>query len=358
MRFIFKTSYQQDIRLFKDRNTAVWYGLLVLFLLALPGLIGGYYLSQASFIAIYAIVGLGLMLLSGYTGQISLGHAAFLAIGAYVEVKLFSAGVPFLVSAPIATLAAALAGFAIGLPALRLHGIYLAIATLAFGLIVEAVLYQWESVTGGGLGLTVGNIDLLGFEITSGPAFYYLVLAIAIGTLLVMRNLLRSPTGRAMVAIRDSEISARSMGVNLAKYKTLSFSLSAGITGLAGVLYAHQLQFINPTQFGIFTSIELLMIIVIGGLGSLHGAVLGAIFMTVLPELIIIAKDYMPRSLAYQPGLQPMLFGAMLVAFVLFEPAGIYGRWLKIRTYFQLFPFYKKAMFAKEKTYMKSERLN
>lgn len=177
-------------------------------------------------------------------------------------------------------------------------------------------------------------------------------------SLLLVRNLLRSPTGRALVAIRDSEVSARSMGVNLAKYKTLSFTLSAGLTGLGGALYAHQLQLVNPTQFGVFVSIELLMIIIIGGLGSLHGAVLGALFMTALPELIITFKEFLPTRLAYQPGLQPMLFGVLLVAFVIFEPRGLYGRWLKIRTYFQLFPFYKKGMFAREKTYMKSERLN
>ncbi len=358
MRFLFKTSYNQDIRLFKDAQTAVWYGLLVIILFALPAFLGGYYLSLASFIGIYSIIGLGLMLLSGYTGQISLGHAAFMAIGAYLEVKLFNAGVPFLLSISLSVLGTALIGAIVGLPALRLHGIYLAIATLAFGLIVEAVLYQWDSVTGGSLGLTVGNIHLLGMEVTPGPRFYYLVLLVAIGTLLIVRNLLRSPTGRALVAIRDSEVSARSMGVNLAKYKTLSFTLSAGITGLGGALYAHQLQLVNPTQFSIFASIELLMIIIIGGMGSLHGAVLGAVFMTVLPELIVTFQGYLPMSLAYQPGLQPMLFGLLLVAFVIFEPKGLYGRWVKVRTYFQLFPFYKKGMFAREKTYMKSERLN
>lgn len=358
MRFQFKTSYNQDIRLFQDARSAAWYGLLVIILFALPAVLGGYYLSLASFIAIYSIIGVGLMLLSGYTGQISLGHAAFMAIGAYLEVKLFNAGVPFLLSAPLAVLGTALVGALVGLPALRLHGIYLAIATLAFGLIVEAVLYQWDSVTGGSLGLTVDPIHIFGFEVAAGPPFYYLALVVAIGTVLVVRNLLRSPTGRALVAIRDSEVSARSMGINLAKYKTLSFTLSAAITGLGGVLYAHQLRIVNPTQFGVFTSIELLMIILIGGMGSLHGAVLGAIFMTLLPELIITFKDYLPTSLAYQPGLEPMLFGALLVAFVIFEPKGLYGRWLKIRTYFQLFPFYKKGMFAREKTYMKSERLN
>jgi len=358
MRFIFRTSYERDIRLFRDRTTMGLYMALGLLLLALPWLLGEYYLSQASFIAIYAIVGLGLMLLSGFTGQISLGHAAFLAVGAYTEAWLSTRGIPFLISLPLAIAASAFAGLMVGLPALRLKGIYLAIATLAFGFIIEVSLQQWESVTGGSMGLTLDPIILLGMPLDSETHFYYLALALAGLTLLLLRNLLRSPTGRAFVAIRDSEISARSMGIGLAKFKTLAFVISSAITGLAGALYAHKLQFISPEQFGVFVSIELLMIIVIGGMGSLHGAFLGAVFMTVLPELIAILRDHLPTSLAYQPGLQPTIFGAVLIAFVLFEPAGIYGRWVKVRTYFQLFPLYRKGLLKREKSYVKSDRLS
>ncbi|MCK7542761.1 MULTISPECIES: branched-chain amino acid ABC transporter permease [Marinobacter] len=358
MRFLFKTSYNQDIRLFKDRITMGWYLALGVVLLVLPLLLGEYYLSQASFVLIYAIVGLGLMLLSGFTGQISLGHAAFLAVGAYTEAVLSARGVPFVVSLPMAMAVSAAAGFVVGLPALRLKGIYLAIATLAFGFIVEVTLQQWESVTGGSMGLLLEPVTLLGVTLDSESGFYYLALGLTGLTLLILKNLLRSPTGRAFVAIRDSEISARSMGIGLARYKTLAFVISAAITGLAGALYAHKLQFISPEQFGVFVSIELLMIIVIGGMGSLHGAFLGALFMTMLPEFIAILREYLPSSLAYQPGLQPTIFGAILILFVLLEPAGLYGRWVKIRTWFQLFPLYRKGLMKREKSYVKSDRLS
>jgi branched-chain amino acid transport system permease protein len=168
---------------------------------------------------------------------------------------------------------------------------------------------------------------------------------------------MRSPTGRALVAIRDSEISAQSMGIHLARYKTIAFALSAAITGIAGALYAHKLQFISPEQFNALVSIQLLMIIFIGGIGSFHGAIFGAIFMISLPEAISAAKDWLPQSIGGQPGLEPTIFGLILILFILFEPLGIYGRWLKIRTYFALFPFYRRSMFKRQKAYMKSERL-
>jgi branched-chain amino acid transport system permease protein len=170
-------------------------------------------------------------------------------------------------------------------------------------------------------------------------------------------NLLRSPTGRAFVAIRDSEISAQSMGINLARYKTTAFALSAAITGLAGALYAHKLRFISPEQFTFLQSIELLIILVVGGVGSIYGAIFGAAFWIVVQQLIVLAKDWLPPAIGQQTGLQPTIFGLILVAFVLFEPMGLYGRWLKIRTFFQLFPFYRKGLFRRQKSYMKSERL-
>jgi branched-chain amino acid transport system permease protein len=174
---------------------------------------------------------------------------------------------------------------------------------------------------------------------------------------LAVLNILRSPTGRAFVAIRDSEISAQSMGVNLARYKTLSFALSAALAGIGGALYAHKLQFISPDQFNILQSIDLLLMIVVGGLGSVHGAFLGAIFLIAMPQLISLSKDFLPAVIGQAPGLQAVVYGIVLVVFVLFEPLGMYGRWLKIRTYFQLFPFYRKGMFKRQKTFQKSDRL-
>jgi branched-chain amino acid transport system permease protein len=173
-----------------------------------------------------------------------------------------------------------------------------------------------------------------------------------------MINLMRSPTGRAFVAIRDSEISAQSMGIHLARYKTVAFALSAMLTGVAGALYAHKLQFISPDQFGLLQSIELLLLIVVGGLGSVHGAFLGAIFVISMPQLIALGKDYLPAAIGMAPGLQGVVFGVVLIAFVLFEPMGIYGRWLKVRTYLQIFPFYRKGMFKRQKSFQKSDRLS
>jgi branched-chain amino acid transport system permease protein len=357
MRFLFKTSYDQDLRLFRHSGQVFWYGLLFAVLLAAPWWASEYTMTQLHFIGIYSIAGLGLMLLVGFTGQISLGHAAFLAVGAYTEALLAAAGWPFWSTLPCAALLSAVVGIVVGLPALRLKGIYLAIATLAFGVIVEEILARWESLTGGNSGLHVKPIELFGAKLDGDADFYYFVLALTAVCCIALANLLRSPTGRAFVAIRDSEISASCMGVNLAKYKTLSFALSAALTGIGGALYAHKVSFISPEQFTLLVSIELVTLVILGGVGSLHGAVFGAAFIIVLPQLIAIAKDYLPAGVAGAAGLQSTVFGLVLIGFIIFEPMGLYGRWLKIRTWFELFPFYRKGMFRRQKTYMKSERL-
>jgi branched-chain amino acid transport system permease protein len=357
MRFLFRTDYDQDLRLFKHGAQVFWYGLLFAVLLAAPWWASEYMMTQLHFIGIYSIVGLGLMLLVGFTGQISLGHAAFLAVGAYTEALLAAAGWPFWLSLPCAALLSAAVGIVVGLPALRLKGIYLAIATLAFGVIAEEIAARWESLTGGNSGLHVKPIELFGAKLDGDADFYYLVLALTAVCCIALANLLRSPTGRAFVAIRDSEISAACMGVNLARYKTLSFALSAALTGVGGALYAHKVSFISPEQFTLLVSIELVTLVILGGVGSLHGAVFGAAFIIVLPQLISIAKDYLPAAVAGAAGLQSTVFGLVLIGFIIFEPMGLYGRWLKIRTWFELFPFYRKGMFRRQKTYMKSERL-
>jgi branched-chain amino acid transport system permease protein len=308
-------------------------------------------------VLIYGIVGLGLMLLAGFTGLFSLGHAAFLGVGAYTQAVMVNAGVPFPIALACAGLLAAAVGVVVGLPALRVKGIYLGMATLAFGFIVEEGLARWESVTGGNKGLMVNYPSLFGWELDSTNEFYFLCLVVCVGSTLAIVNLMRSSTGRAFVAIRDSEISAQSMGIHLARYKTLSFALSAALAGLGGALYAHKIQFLSPEQFSIIQSIDLLLMVVIGGLGSIHGAFLGAIFLIVMPQLIALGKDYLPDAIGQAAGLQGTVYGLVLIAFVLFEPMGLYGRWLKIRAYFQLFPFYRKGMFKRQKSFQKSDRL-
>ncbi|MCW5671890.1 MAG: branched-chain amino acid ABC transporter permease [Hydrogenophaga sp.] len=357
MRFLFKTDYNQDIRLAKHGGHRFWYSLLGLFLVVAPWVIPEYWLAQLTFVLIYAVVGLGLMLLAGFTGLFSLGHAAFLGVGAYTQAIMVNAGIPFPLALACAGLLSAAVGMVVGLPALRVKGIYLGMATLAFGFIVEEVIARWEHVTGGNAGLMVQYPALFGWALDSTEEFYFLCLVVTVLATLGIVNLMRSSTGRAFVAIRDSEISAQSMGIQLARYKTLSFALSAALAGIGGALYAHKIQFLSPEQFSIIQSIDLLLMVVIGGLGSIHGAFLGAIFLIVMPQLIALGKDFLPEAIGQAAGLQGAVYGIVLIAFVLFEPMGLYGRWLKVRTWFQLFPFYRKGLFKRQKTFQKSDRL-
>ena len=357
MRFIFKTHYDQDIAVVKHGGQVFWYALLMGVMLVAPWLVGDYWMTQLSFILIYSIAGLGLMVLAGFTGLASLGHAAFLGVGAYTHVFLLGLGWPFLLAMSTAAALSASVGVIVGLPAMRVKGIYLAIATQAFGFIVEEVFARWEHVTGGNAGKSVPGVVIFGFDIGSGAGFYYLCLALCVLVTFGVLNLLRTGTGRAFIAIRDSEISAQSMGIAIAQYKTLAFAISAALTGLAGALYAHKLQFISPEQFGALQSIELLLLVVVGGLGSVHGAFLGAIFLIAMPQLIAVSKDYLPPAIGQASGLQGLIYGAVLVGIVLFEPMGMYGRWLKMRTYLQLFPFYRRGMFRRQKAFTKSERV-
>lgn len=356
MRFIMKLNYDEDLRLFRYRSTFFWYLALVVGLLILPALLDNYFISLLNFISIYSVASIGMMLLTGYTGQVSLGHAAFLAMGSYTSAILTIKGWPFLVALPLSGIFAALVGIVIGLPALRLSGLYLAIATMGFAFIVDEILVRWESLTRGNLGIYLSPPSIGPLIFDSEKSFYYLGLAILILTLLAAKNILRSPTGRAMIAIRDSEVAAQTMGINLAKYKTVAFALSAFFTGIAGSLYAHKVTFINPESYTLLVSIELLVMIIIGGLGSLHGAIYGTAFVILLPQLIILTKDYLPRYLRDQTGLEAGLYGLMIILFILFEPLGLYGRWLKTKFYFETFPLYKKETFKKEKKFYKAER--
>ncbi len=357
MRTFFKTRYEQDLAIARHGGDYFWYGLLFLVLLAVPVLIGEFYVKEMAGLYIFSIAGVGLMLLVGYSGLISLGHAAFMGIGAYTNAVLLSKGVPFLLTLPAAGLVTALAGAAIGIPTLRMSGLYLAIATLAFGGILANVFAKWESVTGGFDGFPVQTPDIFGLKIVGAGGIYYLALAVLIFTMWLVANILRSPLGRAMVAIRDSEISAQSMGINLARYKTMAFAISAGITGLAGALFGHYVRHLAPDAFEILLSIQLVTIVFVGGLGSVHGAVLGAIFVALLPQAIAILRDTLPYGIGNTPGLEPALFGLILVLSILFAPHGMYGGWLKFKSYFTDFPLHRRSASRRQKSYAKSERL-
>jgi len=379
VRFIFKTSYAQDLGVFRDGVQRNWYVAIFLSLLALPVLVPAY-LVDISLVCIYGLCGLSLMVLAGYTGLVSLGHAAFLGIGAYAHVYFAQdLGLPWVVAAALACVLTAAAGVLVGLPALRMTGVYLSIATLAFAIIIQEVLTRWEKVTGGLKGKPVEKAVIFGAYLGSDAAFYFLCLAFLIGGLWLTGNLLRSPTGRAWVAIRDSEIAAQSMGVNLAVYKTIAFAYSAALMGIAGVLFAHHVGFLAPDIFSVLLSIQFLLMVVVGGIGSLHGAFYGAVFVALLPVAISQARDSVPGwigavvgllgkeagSAAFlavdqfvkKPGLEPGLFGLILVLFILFEPLGIHGRSRKLQLYFSTFPLYKRATFRRQKAYMRSQRL-
>ena len=357
MRFIFKTRYEQDIQLFPHSGAAFWYGLLTAAALAAPFLLASFYIGELSLLIIYAIAGLSVMLVVGYTGLVSLCHAAFLGIGAYAHVYCIKRGVPFLASVGVAGLLTGLTGALVALPAIRMRGLYLAIATLAFGSIVEQVFIRWESVTGGTRGMVVPKPNLFGWSVESETGLYHLCLAFLVLSIVGILNLLRAPTGRAFMAIRDSEIAAQSMGVSLARYKALAFSASAFLAGVAGALFAHKIGYLSPDIFTALLSIQLLTLVVVGGVGSIHGAIFGAIFLVLLPTVIAILRDRLPEAIAQKPALEPLIYGLVLVLFVLFEPLGIYGRWRKIKFFFSSFPLYKRATFKRQKAYMRTERL-
>jgi branched-chain amino acid transport system permease protein len=365
MRTVFKTSYDADIDLFRDRVQAFWYLSLLALAIVIPFLISSFAVGELTHMLIWAIAGMGLMVLVGQTGQASLGHAAFLAVGCYANVLLQERlGLPFLLSFPLAGIIAGLAGVLIAIPTTRLHGIYLAIATLAISILADDLIVLWEPLTGGVIGLFAPTINIFGLEFdryATPDRFYWLTLTVAVLVVLLYRNLQRSPLGRSFAAVRDSEISAQAMGVNVARTKAMAFGLSTAITGLAGALMGHFAGVFNNETFNIIISIQLLLMIVIGGLGSIHGAFFGAIIVALLPQAISMTRDMIAGivgggSIAI-PGMETAIFGVILMIFILFEPLGIYGRWLKVRTYFQLFPFYRRDMFRRQKSYLKTERM-
>lgn len=290
--------------------------LLAIVALAIGQIFLGKYAQYAiNLISVYVIVALGLNILTGYTGQLSIGHAGFFAIGAYVSgILVTKAAVSFWLALPLTAVISLAAGFILGLPALRLTGLYLAMATMGFGYIVQEAIVQWSSMTGGSDGIKIGRPSIGPFTFHQDRMYFYVILAMVLILFAVSRNLLRSKIGRAFVSIRDSEIAAQSTGVSLAKYKTLAFAISAAYTGIAGSLYAPLIGYINPENFDIFLSIEFVAMIVIGGLGSLLGSLLGAILLTILPEVLRGLKE-----------LQGITYGIAMLIFILFFPKGISG---------------------------------
>ncbi len=305
------------------RRNVVWI-LALLGLLLAPAVLSPWGVSQLGFIAIYVIAGSGLMLLAGFAGQLSLCHAAFIGIGAYAEAILQARGWPLEASLPVAAVLAALAGTLAAWPARRLAGIYLAIATLSFGFIVQEVFARWETLTGGNAGLVVAPARSLLAPVVSQVGLYWLAWALALASLWSMGRLLGSSGGRTFIALREDAVAAAILGVATAQAKTQVFTLAAVLGGLAGALYAHQIRFISPEQFDWVMSIELLMMLVIGGLATRAGIVLGAVFLIALPQALGLLRDMLPTAVP-PAGLELFLFGLVLVLTLRFAPAGLAG---------------------------------
>ena len=289
---------------------------IVVILLILPWLLGSFYLYTLSLILVNVIIATGLNLLTGNAGQVSLCSSTFMAIGAYSAMVLnLKFGLTYWLALPLAGLIAAALGFGLGVPALRLRGYYLALATLAFLEIIQIVIQEASTLTGGVRGLLAPRPTFAGFKLND-QSFYYFILVITFLMIYIARNLLNSPLGRAFNAIRNSEAAAQALGISLAQVKVIAFTISAFYAGLAGGLYAPLVGFVDPVEFGLWTSIFHLTMIIVGGLGSLMGSVVGAVVITGLPEWLRGLKEY--RDLAS---------GAILLCFLIFMPTGIAGMW-------------------------------
>jgi branched-chain amino acid transport system permease protein len=346
-----KKDYYEDVQLFSSGVVAFWICLLIVFLAAFPFLVKNYYVYVANYMAINVIVVVGLNLLVGFTGQISLGHAGFFAIGAYGNIILMTnLHFPFLVALPAAALVAALFGFLLGLPALRLEGPYLTIATLGFGLTITQVIGRIEFF-GGRQGLHAPDLIIGPWHLNTDRDFYYLLITITILLTIAARNLIKTRVGRAFIAIRDADIAAETMGVNLVIYKTLSFAVSAFYAGIGGGLFAFVLRFIEPEVFTLLMSVMFLAMVVVGGLGSIMGSIAGACLLGWLDLqlrnilsipylgdwLEALSKSYF--SITGVSNIQYIVFGLILIAIMLFEPLGIFGIWIRTKKYWKTWPF-------------------
>ncbi len=339
----FRVSYESDSRIF-DSPVGLWACVAFLVLLGLvPLQATSYQLDVLNRIGIAIIGAVGLNILTGFAGQISIGQAAFLAVGAYAGANLTALGVPLLVALLGAGLVTAAVGMVFGIPSLRLKGLYLAMATLAAHFIIEFVVIRWRAVTGGTDGLVVEPPVLLGRTIDTGTELFYLTYAIVVAAVLFARNLFRTRVGRAFVAIRDRDIAAEVMGIPLFGYKLLAFGVSSFYAGVAGALLAYQAGIISPENFPITVAIDYLAMIIIGGLGSVLGSVLGAVFMTLVPEVLRLAATALsgtfPALLGLIVSLRGAVFGLLIILFLVFEPDGMAARWRTIKAYWKLWPF-------------------
>lgn len=341
---IFHTTYQADMALRRTHTQKIRIALLLVFVIAFPFFANPYYLFLANQVGIAVIGAIGLNILVGYTGQISLGQGGFMAVGAYTAGLLTARfGLPWYASTLAACLVTALVGALFGIPSLRLKGLYLAIATLAAQEIILWVVTHWDAITGGVDALVVPDPTLFGLKMNTDFRFYWVIWGLAGLTALLTINLFRTRFGRAFIAIRDQDIAAEVMGIDLFRYKLLAFAISSFFVGLAGTMIAHYRNIVTWERFTVDVSVTYLAMIIIGGLGSVSGSVFGATFMTLLPAVLTnlgrALRTVVPNIDTLIPYIQQAAFGTVIILFLVFEPEGLRKIWQNIKDYFRLWPF-------------------
>jgi len=339
-----KENYFHDAALFDTNVQRAWMVALAAALLVLPFISGQYISYLVCLVLINIVSTTGLNILTGFTGLVSLGQAAFMGVGAYtVAILEINAGTPFLLNLLIAGGTASLVGMVVGLPSLRVKGLYLAIATIAASVILHFVFANWTSVTGGVSGLTMPPASIFGFELVQPDQVYWIIMPITVVMLFGAANLFRTRIGRAFIAIRDRDISAEVLGIRLLHYKLLSFAISSFYAGVAGGLWAYFFRVITPESFPLMMSIFFLAAIIVGGMGSILGGILGAVFMTMVPEvlkmMVGVLSPIWPDAVAVMSPVRIIVFGGLIIFFLIFEPDGLAEIWRNIRRFFHLWPF-------------------
>ena len=346
---VFKTSYAADMALF-PLPVARWalIGLAALFVLVVPLVFSPYLMTLLNLVLIAVVGAIGLDILVGYTGQISIGHGGFMSVGAYTAANLIvRLHLPFWLAIPAGGLMAALIGIIVGIPSLRIKGIYLAVATLASQFIIEWTINHVTWISGGiEASIQVPPPSVFGIPLKTSYQLYFFLLFFAVLAIVATLNLMRSRIGRAFIAIRDQDIAAEIIGINIFRYKLYAFAISSFYAGVTGVLYTYYLGIANYEQFGIDVSINYLAMIIIGGLGSVLGAIFGAAFITILPEAtrlflthfgtMVFSQETVLRNV---PNLRLILFGGLIIFFLVVEPEGLNRLWRNIRNYFRVWPF-------------------
>lgn len=340
----YKTSYRKDMELYRiPREKLRVIALLGLFFLY-PLFASNYAVGLATLCCIAAVGAIGLNILTGFTGQISIGVGAFLGVGGYTSAILTSTlGLSFWIALPLAGIITAVVGGLFGIPSLRLKGLYLAIATLAAQVIILFVISRWTGLTGGTSGMVLQRPSIGGFNFMSASSYYYLCFIILVLTTFYALNLFRTRTGRAFLAVRDRDVAAQIMGINLFSYKVMAFAISSFFVGIAGALLAHYTMIVSPELYSIEVSIEYLAMILVGGLGSVFGAILGAVFITLLPVglgfLMEFVSTVLPDMHHLLSAFKELVFGLVIILFLIFEPGGLAHIWNNIKNYFKLWPF-------------------